>query len=76
MEVRADGFAGDRTPRRSGPPGPPWMWVTAWSFQGLGIIIADRIVAEPGIPRLVATGLLAAVPLLALYLLLGRKRAV
>ncbi len=51
-------------------PGPLWMWITAWSLQGAGVLVADRLVAEPGFLRLVVTGLIAAVPLAALYLIL------
>ena len=55
-------------------PGPWWLWVTAWSFQGAGVLIANLVQIEGLFLELVVTGCIAAVPLLALYLYLLRSR--
>jgi hypothetical protein len=65
-----------RAPKTPTQPGPPWMWITAWSLQGAGILIVERFVAEPGFLRFVVTGLIAAVPLATLYLLLLHPKPV
>ena len=61
-----------RRPSQRGP-GSPWLWLTAWSVQGGAILSSDALGLEPGIAKFLVTGLLAAVPLVALYLLLLRR---
>ena len=55
-------------------PGPWWLWVTAWSFQGVGILVVNQIEIDGWFLELVLMGCVAAVPLVALYLFLLRSR--
>lgn len=58
--------------KRSTHPGPWWLWVAAWSAQGLGLLVTEAARLESAVLRFSVTGLLAALPLAALYrLLLG-----
>ena len=52
--------------------GPPWLWVTAWSLQGAGVLLVDKIGIDHEFARLGAIGVIAALPLAGLYLLLRR----
>ena len=58
--------------RTSTNPGPWWLWVTAWSFQGVALLIVNLIELEGWFLELSVAGCLAAVPLVALYLFLLR----
>lgn len=55
-------------------PGPWWWWVTAWSLQGAGVLLANQLEIEGWFLELSVMGCLAAVPLVVLYVLLLRAR--
>ena len=56
--------------RKPTHPGPWWLWVTAWSFQGVGILVVNQFEIEGWFLELALMGCIAAVPLVALYLYL------
>ena len=54
-------------------PGPIWLWFTAWSLQGTGVLIVEALdVADPT-TRFLLIGAAAALPLLGLYEVLRRR---
>ncbi len=60
--------------RTERPPGPAWMWWTAWSVQGLALLVVEILgFSERPLLRFVAAGLLAGIPLAILYAALQRR---
>lgn len=59
-------------PKPAVQPGPIWLWFSAWSLQGTGVFLVGALDVEPGLTQFLLTGLVAAVPLVGLYLLLRR----
>lgn len=55
-------------------PGPPWMWLTAWSLQGLVVLGANAIGVEGDVARFLLMGAVAGVPLASLYWVLRNRR--
>jgi len=64
----------DETRKPKTHPGTWWLWVTAWSIQGVGVLVTDAMGLEGTILRFTVTGFIAALPLVALYWLLLRRR--
>lgn len=64
----------NQTRTRATHPGPWWLWVTAWSLQGAGLLVAKLVEVDGWFLELVVAGGIAAVPLVALYLYLLRSR--
>ena len=60
--------------RKPTHPGALWLWLTAWSFQGVGILVVNQLEIEGWFLELAVMGCFAAVPLAALYLFLLRSR--
>ena len=63
------------TPDRATNPGPGWWWTCAWSLQGLGVVGVHLLRLERDAVRFALTGVVAGLPLLALFWLLRRRRA-
>lgn len=55
------------------PRGPFWAWTTAWSLQGGAALLAAWVWPEPGWTQFSLMGLGAGLPLVGLYLYLGRR---
>jgi hypothetical protein len=53
--------------------GPLWMWFTAWSLQGVGVVGANALGIEGDVARFLLMGVFAAVPLVGLYWILRRR---
>jgi hypothetical protein len=60
------------SPSRSAA-GPAWLWITAWSFQGLALLGVEALRIESPTARFLVSGALAAIPLVGLYLALHRR---
>jgi hypothetical protein len=54
-------------------PGPGWRWACAWSLQGAGVMGVRALGIESGNAQLMLTGVVAGVPLLALFWILSRR---